>query len=138
MPNVSRLLALSMFSINCSRLSKAVSLFWRICSAEELEEGSGVERMTVMEWRIRSASEGPPRRVLRASGFRGRDVDSEVVVEVVVVVVVVGWEVEEFSMPHFRRSLRAGSFIVVLLLCIVFGVGEVWVLFSCIERVVCR
>lgn len=71
--------------------------------------GDGEERITAMECCISSASEGPPlRREERASEFRGRDGCccwgwSEE-----------GWEAEEFSILHFRRSLRPGSFIIAM------------------------
>ncbi len=57
------LFALSRFSISCSKLSKATSLSWR---------GTDGDSRAAMDSFIRSASDGPPRRALRASGLMGR------------------------------------------------------------------
>lgn len=101
--------------------------------------GVGEERTTDRAWRIRSASEGPPRRVFRAAGFRERG----------------GWwwvcapwawscsgcwgwedrEAEEFSMLHFRRSLRPGSFIVYWGRYLVVVVMSLWLRFSSIDSI---
>ena len=85
-----RLFALSMFSTSCSKLSKAVSLLGSVASGCS---------MTVMASRIRSASEGPPMRALRASVSMGRTggggcSGSE------------SLEAAEFSIDHWRRELR--------------------------------
>ena len=93
-PRGSRLLALSIVSISCSRLSKATSLSGRVVCGE---------RMAVMDCFIKSASEGPPKRALRASGLGGgRAVGawgSEVSVD------------EAFSMLHFRSWFIPGSMV---------------------------
>ena len=61
--------------------------------------------MVAMEAFIRSASEGPPKRVERALGSMGREEGGCRVAEGSV-------EVElgtEFSMDHFKRLVRCGS-----------------------------
>ena len=92
------LFALSRFSISCSKLSKAVSLSgsptWGDC-------------MAAMDSFIRSASEGPPRRALRASALRGRPEGRSALGSVVEVGSVEG--VSEFSMLHFRSWFMPGS-----------------------------
>ncbi len=57
--------------------------------------------MASIEARIKSASEGPPKRALSASGFRCRFVGGAVDGSLDVV--------EEFSTDHLRSSLRPGS-----------------------------
>ena len=102
-----RLLALSRFSINCSKLSKAVSLSSRVTSGS-------VERMADMESFMRSASLGPPKREARASGFSPRLVGGAASGSLSVV--------EEFSTLHLRSSFSPGSIMAWVVLC---GGGEV-------------
>lgn len=59
------------------------------------------ERMAAMESFIRSASEGPPKRALRASGLMGRAEGGSALGEVD--------GVSEFSMLHFRILFMPGS-----------------------------
>lgn len=92
-----RLLALSRFSISCSKLSKAVILSSRVISGS-------VDRIADMDMFIRSASEGPPKRALRASGLIGRE-------EGVLPSAEGGVAVEVFSTLHFRRDWRLGSIV---------------------------
>lgn len=109
----SRLLALSRFSISCSKLSKAVSL------SSSVIWGS-VERIADMERFISSASLGPPKRALRASGLMGREEGVLLSAEGFVVVVV-----GVFSTLHFKRDWRLGSILRLCFVCIVV-VGLVW------------
>lgn len=66
---------------------------------------------------IRSASEGPPKRALRASGLIGRLGGADVAFESVVGESSEGWEavaeVEVFSIDHLKRSFSFGSMIMV-------------------------
>ena len=113
-PNGSMLFALSRLSISCSKLSKATSLLGSVMSGE---------RMAAMDSFIRSASEGPPKRALRASALTGRLGAAEVASgSVVVEDSLVGWEavmeveivgVELFSMDHLKRSFSLGSMMAV-------------------------
>ena len=82
--------------MSCSKLSNAMSLSSRVSS------GSG-ERIAAMEEIIRSASDGPPKSALRASGFRCRFVGGPVEGSLAVV--------EEFSTLHFRSSFMPGSMV---------------------------
>ena len=65
------------------------------------------DRTVAMDSFIRSASEGPPKRVLRASALMGRPEGREALGSVVLVGSVEG--VSEFSMLHFRSWFRPGS-----------------------------
>lgn len=73
--------------MSCSKLSKAINLSSRVISGSE-------ERIAAMDSRIKSASLGPPKRELRASGLRprfsGGAADGSLDVE------------EEFSTLHLR------------------------------------
>ena len=104
-PSVCMLFALSMFSINCSRLSNAT-----ILSASAT---SGA-RIAAMLLRISSASLGPPMSTFSASAFSGRagalaeEVDAGALAE--------EWAASGFGAPvfarlHLRRLLRPGSMI---------------------------
>lgn len=89
-------------------MSKATSLSSRVRagSAEVIED---------IEESIRSASEGPPKSVLRASGFRLRFEGGGAFGSAV--------EAAEFSTLHLRSSFIPGS--IVVLMCGVDG-GVVW------------
>jgi len=83
----SMLFALSICSIKSSKFSQAISLLGR----SHWEIGA---RIAVMESRMRSASEGPPRSWARSSGLRfdfGAESEEAAAAE-------------EFSTDHFRRS----------------------------------
>ncbi len=96
-----RLLALSRFSISCSKLSKATSLSSREISGSE-------ERIASIDSFIRSASLGPPKRAFSASALMvwvgGAALGSVA-------------EAEEFSTLHFRRVAIFGSIFVLFVVC---------------------
>ena len=85
------LFALSIVSINCSKFSKAMTLFSRVMSGES---------MAAIDSFIKSASVGPPRRDLRISGSRGRLDARSALGSVVEVGSAEGFS--EFSIPHLR------------------------------------
>ena len=88
--------------MSCSKLSNATSLSSMVISGSE-------EVMACMEEIIRSASEGPPNRAARASGFRfvcgGAAAGSAALALAA-----------EFSTLHLRRVARFGSAILVVVL----------------------
>ena len=123
------LFALSKLSINCSKLSKATSL---------LESAMSVERIAAMDSFIRSASEGPPKRALRASGLIGRLGGAEVALESAVWDSSEGWEVvaeEVFSMDHLKRSFSLGSMMTGCGLLCCCGLDEAVLKDRCARRV---
>jgi len=120
----SRLLALSRFSISCSKLSKATSLSGR-------ERSDEVERIADMDSFIKSASLGPPIRAFMSSGSRVlwiRGVSS-------VPLVPFSWGLKalgsEFLMPHWSILFRFGSMVGL------FGVWLRFVLWSFVLNILC-
>lgn len=95
---LSRLLALSTTSINCSKLSKATSLSDKVMSGDWI---------AAMDCCISSASDGPPMSDFIASALRPRPDDRSGSVEAVESSRVVS----EFSMLHFRSWFIPGSII---------------------------
>lgn len=95
-------MALSRFSINCSKLSKAMSLSSMVISGSE-------DSIACIEAIIKSASLGPPKRAAIASGL---SVDCGVVVWVADV----GSSllVAEFETDHLRSSFSLGSMLGVI------------------------
>jgi len=91
-----RLLALSRFSMSCSKLSKATSL------SSTLSSGS-LERTACMEEIIKSASLGPPISAAKAAGSRPRDEGGAASGSAA--------DAAEFSTPHLRRLLSPGSIV---------------------------
>ena len=67
------------------------------------------DRTVAMDSFIRSASEGPPKRVLRASALMGRPEGRSALGSVVLVGSVEGFS--EFSMPHFKSWFMPGSMV---------------------------
>lgn len=93
------LFALSSDSINCSKLSNAMSLS---------ERGIEESRIEFMDSFIRSASDGPPNMAFKTDGSMGRDCCGCSLVSVVGSVGLL------FSIDHFRRLDRLGSCVMLL------------------------
>ena len=92
------LFALSRFSINCSKLSKAMSLFSSVLSSDNI---------AAIDCFIKSASEGPPKSELRASALIGRPEGRSALGSVVEVGSAEASA--EFSMLHLRSWFMPGS-----------------------------
>lgn len=102
-PRLCMLFALSMLSISCSKLSNAMSLFSRDMSGDW---------MAVIDSFMRSASEGPPIKDLRASALMGRVEGSSALGSAFAEVL--SREASVFSILHLRSWFRPESIVSML------------------------